>query len=145
MSVQLRTTLVASISFLILAAEITQADVKTFTGNGSATGIWNLAVNWSPNGVPTEGDRAVIPAGKTCTINIATAFADSIDVQASGASLGQLVINGNKKLTLDNDDDEDNLAKNSIVDGTLTLNGSGAVLAFIAGVIMVWRCGRSRA
>lgn len=52
---------------------------KTYTG---ASGSWNVATNWIPNGVPTASDDVIIPSGKTVSI-AANAVAKSINLTGS--------------------------------------------------------------
>src|SRR5881227_3214768 len=37
------------------------------------SGSWTLAGNWSPNGIPTGNDRAIVPAGRTATMTTSQA------------------------------------------------------------------------
>lgn len=88
-----------------------EAGVKTFSPSGSS-GNWSTGSDWSPSGVPTQADRAVIPSNKTCTVDTDTAVADTIDVQ------GTLIIPPDSQLTLDNDNDNIQAnPDNSVVDG----------------------------
>lgn len=52
---------------------------KTYTG---ASGSWNVATNWTPNGVPTGSDDVIIPSGKTVSL-AANAVAKSISLTGS--------------------------------------------------------------
>lgn len=52
---------------------------KTYTGT---SGSWNVATNWTPNGVPTASDDVIIPSGKTVSI-AANAVAKSISLSGS--------------------------------------------------------------
>lgn len=52
---------------------------KTYTG---ASGSWNVATNWTPNGVPTASDDVIIPSGKTVSIAV-NAVAKSISLSGS--------------------------------------------------------------
>lgn len=52
---------------------------KTYTG---ASGSWNIATNWTPNGVPTASDDVIIPSGKTVSV-AANAVAESISLSGS--------------------------------------------------------------
>jgi len=106
-------------------ASVGWADVTTFT---ASNGDWNVATNWD-NGIPTDEDRAVIPANKICTIPESyAAVADTIEVEADGI----LNINGSGSLTLDNSGDNiPTDPDHSQVDGTVNLTASSAVLKFV--------------
>ena len=52
---------------------------KTYTG---ASGSWNVATNWTPNGVPTTADDVIIPSGKSVSI-AANAVGESISISGS--------------------------------------------------------------
>ena len=56
----------------------------TFTGNGSASGVWNDPLNWDGAETPEAGDTATIPNGKTCNVTSANQVADSVTVDAGG-------------------------------------------------------------
>jgi hypothetical protein len=45
---------------LLLSAE---AQATTYSWTGSANASWSNAGNWSPNGVPANGDTLIFPAG----------------------------------------------------------------------------------
>ncbi|MFE3847058.1 T9SS sorting signal type C domain-containing protein [Flavobacterium sp. LB3P45] len=55
----------------------------------STSGNWNVAANWTPNGVPTLTDDVIIPSGKTVTVT-------------ANASANNLVIIGTGVLTVNN-------------------------------------------
>lgn len=100
-------------------SHVATAGTKTFNQSNST---WNLGTNWTPNGVPTEADRVVIPSDKICTVDINTAVADTIDVA------GLLVIDTDKKLTLDNDNDNVNgTPDNSSVTGEVQIKHRGTL------------------
>ncbi|MBL8880156.1 MAG: hypothetical protein JNG88_13640 [Phycisphaerales bacterium] len=69
---------------MILATMAARATNFTFTAN---SGDWNYSGNWNPNGVPTSGDTATIPNGKTCKIADANQSCTNIVIQ-SGGTLG---------------------------------------------------------
>jgi hypothetical protein len=52
---------------------------KTYTG---ASGNWNVATNWSPNGIPTATDDVIIPSGKSVSVPI-NAVAKSVTISGS--------------------------------------------------------------
>jgi hypothetical protein len=130
----------ALLAAVFILAPIAQADTLTFreqteTSPGSGVYAWSEPTNWQDTseppqtGVPTTDDRAVIPAGTTCTI-----LATGSDVVADTVSVsGTLDIQAGRTLTLDND--YDNLGggagtDNSAVAGTIKLKESGSTLAF---------------
>ncbi|MFM9996312.1 MAG: hypothetical protein ACKVU4_10990 [Phycisphaerales bacterium] len=88
-------TIIASACVTLGLCGMAAADIKTFQPN---TGTWHDEDNWSPTGIPTAADRAVIPAGKTCNIDSDDAIADTIVV----ASTGLLYIYPSYTLTLEN-------------------------------------------
>jgi hypothetical protein len=73
---------------------------------------------------PDADDRAVIPNGKTCNIDSA-AVSGSLDVQ------GTLNIEAGQSLTLSNSTDLLAALDDSVVDGTVNLQGAGSQLKFV--------------
>jgi hypothetical protein len=65
----------------IAAVMSAAADTKTF--NGESSNDWHTAENWSEEGVPTNTDDVIIPAGLTCIISNGNAVAKSIDVAST--------------------------------------------------------------
>jgi hypothetical protein len=111
----------------LLVAFPAKAGVKNFV---PSTGVWNTASNWSPVGVPGTADRVVIQSGQTCTLDVTTT-ADTLNIEGTAT----LVIPDGYTLTLENDNDNisPSGADNSVVDGTLAIQGSSttdAVLRF---------------
>lgn len=53
------------------------------TWNGAEGDLWSDGSKWSPTGVPEEGDLAVIPAGKTVTVDASTAKLGFLDVSGT--------------------------------------------------------------
>lgn len=71
------------------------------TWNGSASSNWNVASNWSPNGVPTSSDCVVVPASANPPIISGTsyqAFAYSLTIQNGGI----LTVNSTNYITVTN-------------------------------------------
>lgn len=56
----------------------------------STTGNWNVATNWTPNGIPGVADNVTIPSGLLVTV---TANADVNDILLSGTSGTRLTVN----------------------------------------------------
>ncbi|MBK6363894.1 MAG: hypothetical protein IPF52_10510 [Saprospiraceae bacterium] len=75
------------IFFLTSISGLTAVDYTLLT-----TGDWNVTTNWSPNGVPGVGDKAIIPSGKTVTL-VGDVTIDMVDL--SGGT-----ISGNFDLTI---------------------------------------------
>jgi hypothetical protein len=123
-----RTTRIILLAVAVLGtAGAASAGVKTFDPQSSTSGLWNTPGDWSPSGVPTEADRAVIPSGKTCLVAGTDGVADTIEVS------GTLNIAAGRKLTLDNDND--NVAgtpDNSVVNDEVVLEwaSGGSTLKF---------------
>ena len=67
---------------VLFPASVALAEPNTFL---PATGNWNLAGNWS-DGVPSEGQDVLIPAGKTVVLDVATANLASFEI-AAGATV----------------------------------------------------------
>jgi hypothetical protein len=95
------------------------AGLKQFN---ATSGNWSQGSNWTPSGVPAQTDRAVIPSGKTCTVD-GDFDVDTVDVE------GELIVGAGNTLTLHNT--QDNVAADpddSIINGTLLLQQSGGEL-----------------
>ena len=60
--------------FLSLACFFMSASAATYTWTGAQSSIWENPKNWSPEGLPTAGDTAVI-SGVTLTLNSPEALA----------------------------------------------------------------------
>jgi hypothetical protein len=78
---------------------VTQVDAETFTFLPSS-GVWNDPDNWEDSeeqpGIPEAGDTAIIPEGKTCTIDADEAEAQIVNVE----SFSILYITQGAKLTI---------------------------------------------
>ncbi|GIV35738.1 MAG: hypothetical protein KatS3mg032_0117 [Cyclobacteriaceae bacterium] len=73
----------AAAFFLVLLYQVSFAQT-TYTWVPTGGGSWTSATNWSPNGVPSDGDDVIIPAGHTGgTIN-----------NVPAVTLRDLVVNG---------------------------------------------------
>ncbi len=81
---------------------------------GPNNNFWGNAENWSPAGVPDGSDAVLIPEGETCVIHNggSDAVAELVDVE------GLLTIEQSRTLTFTED---------SVVTGTLTVNGGGTL------------------
>ncbi len=66
--------------------------------SSTATGNWNTATIWSPNGIPGNGDTVTINSGNTITISDARVIGDGINSITNNGVLtvsGSLTLNGN--------------------------------------------------
>jgi len=112
----------AAMTCALLTAAAT-AGIKTF--NGSQSSKWNNGLNWTPNGVPGDNDRAVIPSPLACEIDPNdNMIADTINVQSGGSGPATLYIYAGGSLTLDNDSPNIADPDHSIVDGIVLLDGT---------------------
>ena len=87
----MRIIVLLSFSACVAVASTAQT---TYIWNGANPGDWQVATNWSPNGVPGLGDAVVITNGQP-VLNADTPVAD---VSLSGGSLsghGNLTVTGN--------------------------------------------------
>src|SRR5512139_1327105 len=75
-------------AFILLISCNIFSQTKTFTAANNNN--WNNGSNWIPNGVPSDHDDVVIPAGKTCVVN-ATGSCQSITF-SGGSSASNLNI-----------------------------------------------------
>lgn len=100
-------------------------ETKTFN---ATSGNWSNGLNWLPagHGKPVDGDDAIIPSGKTCTID-ANEACDSIDVD------GTLEFEREEySLTIDSNSRIDGALRMSpggtlIIKGALTIDGTGEI------------------
>ncbi len=125
-----RVVMTATAALLGLVSATAFATTKTFSPGGGSSGNWNVAGNWSPSGVPTEADDVVIPENKSCTVDIVTAVADRITLEADAT----VIIPVNCKLTLDNDSGNGSsigLRAEIYLDAVPGGNASPPILAFI--------------
>ena len=107
----------------VRATAITLSTVNTFTGTGLLAS-WNNPTNWLYGFVPVLGESAVVPAGRTATINAgSTAVVSDLTLE------GTLDIDGTAWLG------------DAIISGTGTVDNSGTVLsngATSIGPDLVW-------
>lgn len=72
----------------ILAFAARSAATKVFAprsgGNPVLSGNWNVAANWSPNGVPGANDQVLIPEGVTCIYDIVSGSPDIFWIRIDG-------------------------------------------------------------
>ena len=118
-----KATLVITGMFLCLLTHAITKTVQSNSGSG-----WSVANNWSPAGVPQNGDEVFIPAGKTITVKGS--------IYATAANI-KIYIHG----TLDFDPSGKlNMGTNSVVqlvssDSRITTNGSSSEQIIIGGGI----------
>ena len=93
---------------LSIQSNVAQTTYSWVGGNGN----WNLATNWSPNGVPTSSDNVLITTGGTYTVTL-DVDATIADITVGGATGGfQAFLMNGRALT---------------VNGTATISDSGKV------------------
>ena len=88
-----------------LSASLNGSQATTAAGNkiSNATGNWNTAGIWTPNGVPTAADNVTIANGHVVTISSANAVCNNLTVgqgaattlQFSGNTIRNLAVNNN--------------------------------------------------
>ena len=99
------------------------------TWNGSVSGAWNTAGNWTPSGVPATGSAIVISSGTTSSPELSGSVSLSSLSLASGNSLDV----GSRTLTVTG-----NIANNGTINatsGTVSINGSTAQTISGSGTI----------
>ncbi len=111
---------VALVGVMFLA--VTSADAATKTA-GSGARNWATAADWSPSGVPANGDDVVIPTGSTMTLNTNT------------NSLLSLSVTGTLTIGSSNTDRTITVTGNVTVNsgGVLQTAGNGGNVFFIGG------------
>lgn len=97
----------------------------SLTWNGSGSGNWFTASNWTPSSVPSAGDDLTINSAgvNTATISSAGAAARTINIGSSAGSNGALVVTGAGTLSV---------ASNYLIvgdfgTGTLTVSAGGKI------------------
>ena len=92
------------------------------TKTSIASGNWNDAATWSPNGVPSCSDVVTIANGHTVTVNSAGNNAAGVTINSGGT-----LVNTSGSLTVgctNNNAVFSNNGVNTVSGGTLTVNGS---------------------
>ena len=123
-----RLTLIG-ITVLLLATTAGATDY-TFT---AATGFWDHDANWAPPGVPSNGDSASIPVGKTCYIDG--------DQECSGLVVaGTLEVQGGHSLTMSTNYSEvtGDLKLAGTEENQATLYVNGLTIGGAGGEIEMW-------
>lgn len=97
-------------------------DLSDYLAN---TGNWNVASNWSNNTVPDITKCVRVPVGKTLTVNVNTAQAKRLKVDAGG----KIFIGNNRALTVDQGIQNDATADDFVIEsgGSLVQNDDLAV------------------
>lgn len=115
--------IIFSLIYSLKAISATKTAVAN-TGNG-----WSVASNWSPSGVPQDGDTIIIPAGFTLTVkgNIYSSPNPNIFINI----YGNLDFDPSGKLELGV-----NSVINIPLNGSITSNGTSSELIKINGVTM---------
>lgn len=84
--------------FMLLSAQISNAQNNTWTGNFSAN--WNTNGNWSLGIVPTAAHNVIIPNGVTATITVNTAAVCNTLTMNGGSLANTVSISGTNSLTV---------------------------------------------
>lgn len=97
-------------------------DLSDYLAN---TGNWSVASNWSNNTVPDITKCVRVPAGKTLTVNVNTAQAKRLKVDAGG----KIFIGNNRALTVAGSIQNDATADDFVIEsgGSLVQNDDSAV------------------
>lgn len=97
-------------------------DLSDYLAN---TGNWSVASNWSNNTVPDITKCVRIPTGKTLTVNVNTAQAKRLKVDAGG----KITIPKDRALTVDGDIINNSTAEDFVIEsgGSLKQNDDSAV------------------
>lgn len=75
--------------FTLLIVSICFSVTKTWVGTGTGIGKqWNQANNWSPTGVPGNGDDVIINNNTNCNVNANTALLNSITLGSGSLTFG---------------------------------------------------------
>jgi hypothetical protein len=113
--------------------------MATITWNNSNGGNWNTASDWTPNQVPGAGDDAEIDASGTYTVTITSSVAVKSLTTVSGATVaisngdslawttGSTITN-NGMIALNSTGTGTMISLNGTNGGTITLDGSGALV-----------------
>lgn len=98
---------------------------RTFRPQGGA-GVWNLAGNWDPPGIPSSADLAIIPGETICDLDGQDGEALKIEIEGlTTSAFGTLIIPKGSTLTLHGSGS----ANASIVDGIIRFEtGGGATV-----------------
>lgn len=120
----------------IALLEVTNVQATVYTAIASAN--WNVTSTWSPTGIPTNGDSAIIPSGKTVTIatagNYCTNSGQSISVSgtlkygASSTVLGDIAINSGGTLDTTINGTAWTFSGNVTNNGSMTFSGGGSTI-----------------
>jgi len=95
-------------------ASMAHAAGKTWLGGASGNpSNWNTAANWTPTGMPADGDNITIPGGLSFYPIITTTVSNSVN-NLTISSGGSLTVNPGGSLSV---------SKNSTISGTLTISG----------------------
>lgn len=105
------------IAFFLSLSERVNAIAYTL----SVTGNWNVATNWTPNGIPGVADDVTVPAALTVTVS---ANADINNITLQGAAGTRLIVNTGQYLQVWG---TMNGPSNSFSNALITTNGTGKV------------------
>ena len=119
----------------LLALQLAPAEAATTHTWSAASANWNVATNWTPNGVPANGDQLVFPAaGLSPTNNDLTGLdVDSVAIQGAYAITGNgFTVDTNLSLT----GASASIANPITLGGdlTITVTGGASVLTLTGGI-----------
>ncbi|MBX3165066.1 MAG: T9SS type A sorting domain-containing protein [Bacteroidetes bacterium] len=81
------------ILFFIALIKFTSSAQTTYTWNGSTSTAWNTNTNWTPNGVPTSADNAVIVTGANNCILAANTTITNLTITSGLLNLNGFTLN----------------------------------------------------
>ena len=106
---------------------------QVYTWNNPSGGSWGTAANWTPNGIPLAGDKAVFNNGGTYTVsNVPTTSIGGIEIDNNTQPTFTATASNTVTLTGFGSGAGNGLNVNS---GTLTLDGTNAIQLSIASGI----------
>lgn len=106
--------LVPVVAFMPAVTGLDAAMAQTTYTFQPSDGVWRDMDNWDPQGIPTYGDTAVIPSGKTCRVQTSNEAVKILDVQGTLGLVGYALGLGDVSSPT-----------TSTIDGTLYLESNG--------------------
>jgi len=114
------------------------AHSTTYVWSNTAGGNWNVAADWSPNGMPGSGDTADISASGTYTVTVNTAESVGTLTMNGTSGMQTLNISSSGTLTINSASTGNANAVVEVSGGTLTGTGSltlAGILNWTSGTI----------
>ena len=127
MKVSLFKTAVACAAVVVVSPQLAFAQSAWNVANGA----FDNPSNWNPNGVPGDGDDAVINNGGTATFNTPTLDVNSLTVASVGGSSGTLAVTGGDLFGKAIRIGENGTGFATVNNGILRADGSGSL--FVGG------------